>query len=68
MNDRQIYNRLIIKRISGLVEKYPDWRFGQLLWNCGIIDWTNNVDGKVRDPYNDESSDIWLKMKKYENL
>lgn len=29
-------NREIVAAISDLVEKYPDWRFHQILMNCDI--------------------------------
>ena len=35
-NNRQKYNKEIIKIIEILVEKYPDIRFNQLLCNLGL--------------------------------
>lgn len=34
--NRQLYNRAILKILSDYVEKYPDTRFGQMLYNLGI--------------------------------
>ena len=35
-NNRLRSNRLIVARLAKLVEKYPDWRFHQLLQNVGV--------------------------------
>lgn len=32
------YNRKIIDILKGEVEKYPNWRFGQLIQNLGVVD------------------------------
>lgn len=34
--NRQLYNRAILAILSNYVEKYPDIRFGQMLFNLGI--------------------------------
>ena len=34
--NRQLYNRAILKLLSYYVEKYPDIRFGQMLFNLDI--------------------------------
>lgn len=34
--NRQLYNRAILTILSNYVEKYPDIRFGQMLYNLGI--------------------------------
>ena len=34
--NRQLYNRAILKILSNYVEKYPDIRFGQMLYNLGV--------------------------------
>lgn len=49
--NRQLYNRAILKILSDYVEKYPDIRFGQMLYNLGI--------GPV---FNEESQEIYLKL------
>ena len=60
--ERQKHNRLILKILSILVEKYPDLRFGQILVNCGIIRYEPSVlcegqreDILLVDPFNEES-------------
>jgi hypothetical protein len=54
------YNREIINKLSELIEKYPDWRFGQLLINVEIVKGTTDNNGQffVLDPFYDESKDI----------
>ena len=67
---RQEYNRKIISKLTELVEKYPDLRFGQILVNCDIIQYKKNVltDGDREDiltvdPFNEESELTWERMK-----
>ena len=43
---RQEANRLIVKILQQLVEKHPDWRFGQILRNSEAI-------REFRDPIHD---------------
>lgn len=35
-SDRLLNNRFILARLAELAEKYPDWRFHQLLQNAGV--------------------------------
>ena len=67
--ERQKYNRLILKTLSKLVEKYPDLRFGQILVDCDIIKYEPSVlcDGQredilIVDPFNEESKVTWYRM------
>jgi len=62
MNNRQKYNKLILERLSEYVEKYPDWRFGQLLWNCNILYWDDIKVHGLHDPHSDESKEIFERM------
>lgn len=62
MNKRQKYNLKIIFKLIKLVLKYPDWRFGQLLWNCNILYWDDVKLHGVHDPHSDESEDICKRM------
>lgn len=62
---KQEYNRKIISRLNELVERCPDLRFGQLLWNCGILYWEDIDVHKIHDPYNDQSKTILNRMKYY---
>ena len=61
---RQTANREILKNIAEMVEKYPDLRFGQILANLGIIQYTHDLDidsislspiSTVVDPFSEES-------------
>lgn len=60
------YNREIINKLSELIEKYPDWRFGQLLINVEIVKGTTDNNGQffVLDPFYDESEAIYNRMLK----
>lgn len=40
--NRQLYNRAILAILSNYVEKYPDTRFGQMLYNLGISSGAEN--------------------------
>ena len=67
--ERQIYNKLILETLSKLIKKHPDLRFGQLLVNCGIIQYEKEVlcDGQREDiltvdPFNEESEITWKRM------
>ena len=61
-----LYNNTIINKLSELVQKYPEQRFGQLLVNSDIIQYEPNisVDGqrKVIDPFYEESELTWKRM------
>ena len=45
--DRQEVNKLILKEISEVVEKYPDLRFHQILQIINIVELDNPVYGGV---------------------
>ena len=51
--ERQKYNRLILERLSKLVEKHPDLRFGQILANAEVITYKNDYE---------ESEITWKRM------
>ena len=64
--ERQKYNKLILERLSKLIDKYPDLRFGQILVNSNIIELVpdyNNTTMVALDPFNEESKNIWNRMK-----
>lgn len=46
--NRQVYNRAILKLLSNYVEKYPDIRFGQMLYNLGV---NPHFDQESRETY-----------------
>lgn len=67
--ERQKYNKLILETLSKLVDKHPDLRFGQILVDCGIIQYEKEVlcDGQrenllTMDPFNEESEITWKRM------
>ena len=49
---RQEANREIIKKISEIVEKYPQQRFIQILFGLNII--RQNKDGEILDKFYEE--------------
>lgn len=61
--NRQDYNRLILDKLHLVVEEKPDLRFGQILWNLGILEWKEETSCKaepiVRDIFYDESKNIY---------
>ena len=61
--ERQKYNRLILERLSKLVKKHPDLRFGQILANAEVITYKNDYDEVVPvDPFYEESEIIWKRV------
>ena len=64
VKNRLLYNRAIINKLSELIEKYPYFRFGQLLINTGVLeaDLTSIDEFKLKDPFNEESEIIWKRM------
>ena len=72
--ERQKYNKLILEKLSKLVDKYPDLRFGQILVNCDIIQLEECLlEGERQtvikgiDPFYEESEITWnrLSMNKF---
>ena len=63
---RLLYNKAIIDKLSELIDKFPEQRFGQLLVNSDIIQYEPNisVDGQreVIDPFYEESELTWKRM------
>ena len=63
---RLLYNKAIIDKLSELIDKFPEQRFGQLLVNSDIIQYEPDisVDGqrKVIDPFYEESELTWKRM------
>lgn len=63
---RLLYNKAIIDKLSELIYKFPEQRFGQLLVNSDIIQYEPDisVDGQreVIDPFYEESELTWKRM------
>ena len=57
-NNRQQYNKDIIKLLETYINKYPDIRFQQMLYNLNIIE--NN-----KDKFNEESKETFNKLNYY---
>ena len=57
VKQRQSANREILEMIAKIVEQQPDWRFGQILFNLGIVSYDSG------DVFFDESVDILHRMK-----
>lgn len=58
IRNRQRDNRRIINILNILIEKYPDLRFGQILFNYKFINWGNTDNGvKICDPFYEEPAD-----------
>ena len=54
---RQRANREILTMIEKVVEQEPDWRFGQILFNLGVVSYNSG------DIFFDESVEILERMK-----
>jgi hypothetical protein len=62
MARRQEANRKLIKVLEKLVEAYPDWRFGQILFNAQfVIRKENSLD--IKDPFYEESEETLERIK-----
>ena len=61
-----LYNNTIINKLSELVQKFPEQRFGQLLVNSDIIQYEPDISGdgqrEVIDPFYEESELTWKRM------
>ncbi len=63
---RQKANKEIIKLLDNIIDEVPDWRFGQILYNLGLV--TNN-EGEVIDPFYIESKEsLKILQEKYNKL
>jgi len=68
--ERQKYNKLILERLSKLVEKHPNLRFGQILVNAEVIQLEEVLlEGERQtvlkgiDPFYEEPEFTWERMK-----
>lgn len=61
-----LYNKAIINKLSELIDKFPEQRFGQLLVNSDIIQYEPDisVNGQLEviDPFYEESELTWKRM------
>ena len=65
---RQEANRNLVKVINAFVETYPDWRFGQILSNAGVITRKQDSPFDIKDPFYEESTETWERIKKVLNI
>lgn len=61
-----LYNKAIIDKLSELINKFPEQRFGQLLVNSDIIQYEPDISvdkqREVIDPFYEESELTWKRM------
>lgn len=61
-----LYNKAIIDKLSELIDKFPEQRFGQLLVNSDIIQYEPDISvdkqREVIDPFYEESELTWKRM------
>ena len=61
-----LYNKAIINKLSELIDKFPEQRFGQLLVNSDIIQYEPDISvdkqREVIDPFYEESELTWKRM------
>ena len=57
MKSRIECNRAIARKIADAVEKFPEWRFHQIMQNLGL-----ELGGPDWDPFYEESSDTLARL------
>lgn len=66
------YNRMICDLLIAAVERFPDWRFGQILRNLELIkEVRDDEDGLIlgwQDDFNTESSAMLERAGKYRDV
>ena len=63
---RQETNIALVKTLEMLIEKYPDMRFGQILFNFGFIDHIYDKICNVtiiKDPFSEEPAETLKRVK-----
>ena len=64
--NRQETNIVLVKTLEMLIEKYPDMRFGQILFNFGFIDYIHDkvCDAiTIKDPFYEEPTETLKRVK-----
>lgn len=59
VNSRIEANRAIVAKIAEAVEKFPDWRFHQIMQNLGL-----ELGAPGRDPFYEESGKTLAELEK----
>lgn len=63
IRNRQRDNRRILGALNALVERCPDLRFGQILFNYKFVNWSNTDDGvRICDPFYEEPADTFKRV------
>ena len=63
IRNRQRDNRRILGALNALIERYPELRFGQVLFNYKFVNWSNTDDGvKICDPFHEEPADTFKRV------
>lgn len=63
IRNRQRDNRIILGALNALVERYPELRFGQILFNYKFVNWSNTDDGvRICDPFHEEPADTFKRV------
>lgn len=63
IRNRQRDNRRIVGALNALVERHPDLRFGQILFNYKFVNWSNTDDGvRMCDPFYEEPADTFKRV------
>lgn len=61
---RQECNKELLRIFTDIVEKNPELRFGQILFNFQFVKWENVNEGiKILDPFYEESVDTLNRVK-----
>lgn len=64
IRNRQRDNIRIVGYLNALVERYPDLRFGQILFNYKFVNWSNTDDGvRICDPFYEEPADTLKRVR-----
>ena len=64
IRNRQRDNRRILGALNALVERHPDLRFGQILFNYKFVNWSNTDDGvRICVPFYEEPADTLKRVK-----
>lgn len=60
-------HKIILEKLKEYLERNPNQRFGQALFNLGINEFKENEEFVLRDIYGDEDSKIIIRIKKQLN-
>lgn len=64
ISKRQECNKELLRIFTDIVEKNPELRFGQILFNFQFVKWENvNERIKILDPFYEESVDTLNRVK-----